>query len=148
MRYAALVMILGASICCAEDACPWMNTATAAGILGGNVTFSFAHASESNDDGACRFVHNSARLSVDVKAQAAPYRLQCGAHSTPLKAIGNEAVACSVEEKIGMTIEKVVGRVRDRVFVIGISITDHGTSRDTLREKARAAAEVVSGNLF
>jgi hypothetical protein len=73
---------------------------------------------------------------------------RCGALGTPLKAIGNEAMACDLREKSGRVAEQVVGRVRDRVFVIDLRIGDRSITQAALREKAETAAEIVAGNLF
>jgi hypothetical protein len=43
---------------------------------------------------------------------------------------------------------RVIGRVRDRIFTIVIRSDDASFTPDGLREKARAAAEHVAGNLF
>jgi len=53
----------------------------------------------------------------------------------PLKAIGTEALACR-----GETGEQVVGRVRDRAFLVRITTND--------REKVRKVAEMVAGSMF
>jgi hypothetical protein len=61
----------------------------------------------------------------------------------PLKAIGNEALACSDDHA-----ELVVGRVRDRAFLVRLGTNDHSTQPSALREKARRVAEQVAGILF
>jgi len=53
----------------------------------------------------------------------------------PLKAIGSEALACR-----GEAGEQVVGRVRDRAFLVRITAND--------REKVRKVAEMVAGSMF
>jgi hypothetical protein len=53
----------------------------------------------------------------------------------PLKAIGSEALACR-----GEAGEQVVGRVRDRAFLVRITTND--------REKVRKVAEMVAGSMF
>jgi hypothetical protein len=44
--------------------------------------------------------------------------------------------------------ERVVGRVRDRAFVVRISTNDRSAQSGALREKARKVAEQVAGILF
>jgi hypothetical protein len=133
--------LLIATACRAEDACPYLNAATAAGVLGGAVV---SH----NSPDLCVFTHDSSELRIEVVTAAPPYKLSCGANPTPLKAIGNEAVACSVEEKNGRVAEQVSGRVRDHVFLVRLFTADRSLSRTTLRDKARSIAEQVAGILF
>lgn len=59
----------------------------------------------------------------------------------PLNAIGNEAVACATHGR-----EQVVGRVRDQLFTI--RLTMKGFNEEAISEKGRLVAEQVSGNLF
>jgi hypothetical protein len=66
------------------------------------------------------------------------YLARCHSPSEPLKAIGNKAVACSDEGA-----EQVIGRVRNRAFIIRIK-----TPGRDLREKSRKVAEQVAGILF
>lgn len=140
MRYAALVLLLGAFAGRAEEACPWINAATAAGVLGGTVT-------SNNDGSTCLFTHSSSQLVVKVQTASLPYKLNCEPNPTSLKAIGNEAVACSNEGSNNVQkIEQVAGRVRDRVFLVKLLSND--IPRASLREKARSVAELVAGNLF
>ena len=126
----------------AADRCPWMNAATAGGLLGGEVTFQVTHPSAIADDASCAFERKQgdavSTLKIEVttmqsaKSDFRSYLAQCPS-GTRLTAIGNEAVQC------GAT---VVGRVRDRAFVVRVSNTDDAP------EKARKAAEHVAGTLF
>ena len=110
------------------------------------------------DDACCTFVRQSGstagELQIDVRTMNEPakefgaFTARCGASGTPLKAIGNEAIACSVNDKSGRLFEQVVGRVRDRAFVIRLSLKDPLLTEDAVREKARKVAEQVAGNLF
>jgi hypothetical protein len=116
------------------------------------------YASKGLDDADCVFVRQpdpaAGGLQIDVRTMSEPrkefsaYAARCGAHATPLKAIGNEAAACTVSEKAGQISEQVVGRVRDRAFVVRLSINDSSMTQSLLREKARKVAEQVAGNLF
>jgi len=55
----------------------------------------------------------------------------------PLKAIDNQADACSHEGKRSWTAEQVVGTVRDRAFLVRIATNDRSATAKTLRGKAR-----------
>ena len=138
IRYAAMILLLPAA-CRAEESCPWLNAATAGGVLGGEVT---SHI----DGNICVFTHNSSQLRIEVQAVNLPYKASCEPNPTPLKAIGNEGLACSVDDKSGSISEQVVGRVRDRAFFI--RLTSNNIARAALREKARSVAEQVAGILF
>jgi len=84
----------------------------------------------------------------DPASEFARFAARCGAHADPLKAIGNEAAACSLNGKGAELLEQVVGRVRERAFVIRLSVNDSSLTQSMLREKCRKAAELVAGNLF
>jgi hypothetical protein len=74
---------------------------------------------------------------------------QCGSDPAPVQAIGNEAVLCSPDEgKSGKRAAQLVGRVRNRIFIVLLSTTDSSTALSVLREKARTVGEQVAGNLF
>lgn len=121
-----------------------MNAATAAGLLGGDVSTRFLPG-KTKDDGQCAFtrISNSAvmlRIQVALmnlpKTQFAAYVAMCGRDATSMKAIGNEAVACRSDRQ-----EKIVGRVRDQAFVITLRSPNK-------KESSKKAAEIVAGNLF
>jgi len=139
----AIALFLPA-LAAAEDLCTWMNAATAGGYLDGKVHFTVTPTS-------CEFVtasdgHESA-LRIEVQPVTAPHA-QCSPSATPLKAIGNEAVACTYEGKSGWIAEQVIGRVRDQAFLVRISTNDRGAPPPILRDKVRRAAEQVAGILF
>lgn len=141
-------------LCQNEQTCPWMNAATAGGVLGGTVTSTVTRSSKNKDDATCFFARSSYDLEVSVQTMTAPAKdfanliSACGSSAMPLKAIGNEAVTCRFDRKDGGAGEQVIGRVRDRAFVIRISANDRSATADSLREKARTVAEQVAGNLF
>jgi len=87
------------------------------------------------------------RTLMEPKKQYAAYAAKCGTNATPLKAVGNEASSCLLESKPGQTVEMIVGRVRDRVFVLRID-TNEKSERAVLDEKVRRAADIIAGNLF
>jgi hypothetical protein len=142
-RIAALSLCLPL-MAAAEERCPWLNAATAGGVLGGSVQVTVTPAS-------CEFVRKAGAqettLRIEVTAASAP-NAHCGPGAKPLKAIGNEAAACSYEGKAGWMAEQVVGRVRDQAFVVRIGTNDRSAMAKTLREKARNVAEQVAGILF
>jgi hypothetical protein len=133
MRCIALLLFIAAAGR-AENSCPFLNAATADGVLGGEV------ASHVSGD-TCIFTRNSSELRIEVQTVRLPYKPNCSPSPTPLNAIGNEAVAC---EKPGS--DQVAGRVRDRAFYV--RLTSNDLSRTALREKARSVAEQVAGILF
>jgi len=143
-------------MCAAEETCPWMNAATAGGLLGGDVTATVNSSDKSKEDATCDFVHRQGplvqELMIEVRTMAAPgkdlanFLVRCE-KATPLKAIGNEAVVCDVS-KPGEIVEQVVGRVRERAFVIRATSDDPRAAQTSFREKAIKAAEQVAGNLF
>ena len=136
----ALALILLAIPALAADQCPWLNSATAVGILGGQVQTAVTPT-------ACEFTRPAAVLRIEVTSAAVPHT-QCPRKSESLKAIGNEANACAYEGKPGWLGEQVTGRVRDQAFLVRVSTSDPHAAPKTLREKARNIAEQVAGFLF
>ena len=136
------VFVVLAAACQAEEACPWLNAATAGGVLGGGSvqTQITPH--------ACSFVSRHGELRIEVETMAATYPDRCSGAAEQLKAIGNEAAACAVESKDGRIAEQVAGGVRDQAFVITVSTDDRSVSRNLLRDRTRKVAEQVAGNLF
>jgi hypothetical protein len=153
-----LAMLMPA-VCHAQAMCPWINGATARGIVGGAVAAT-VKISE-HGFGICNFsrqqkaaVHElriSVNLMTDVPKQFPIYLAQCPPKSTPLPAIGNEAVMCSIQGKGDEYAEIVVGRVRDQAFVVSVSSSiqnDPSMTQETRRERASLVAEQVAGILF
>ena len=164
-RTVALLSLLFLAICMpsrseAKENCPWLNEATAGGTLQGPVTSTVTHPSNNKDDATCEFIHRDGSVTTGLRIEVATiggapgafaaYVARCGQDSVPLKAIGNEAVACSVDDrnKKGWVFEQVVGRVRDRAFTVRISSNAASPERGALREAARKIAEQVAGFLF
>ncbi len=146
-------------LCHAQAKCPWLNEATAGGILGGAVTLT-ANVNPQGD-GSCEFSHqqgsviHALRISVetmtDIPGQFPAHLAQCVSKSTPLRTIGNETVECSADDQSGQYAEQVVGRVRDHAFAILLSTSsssDRSMTPEMRRERAHLAAEQVSGILF
>src|SRR5208283_281442 len=101
----------------AEPSCPWLNAATAGGVLEGPVHVT---ATKNGEDATCEFARQNSpeKLRIEVvtmgaaRAELAAYKAQCSAPVTPLRSIGSDAVACRIEAKAGEAAEQVVGRVR------------------------------------
>ncbi len=76
---------------------------------------------------------------------------RCITTSEPLRAIGNEAIACAWDERRNLYSARVIGRVRNQVFTITLSTTqknDPILPREMLRTRILIVAEQVSGNLY
>lgn len=86
-------------------------------------------------------------MRIEVGPANAPHA-QCGSPAEQLRAIGNEAQACTYQGKPGWIAEQVVGKVRDQAFLVRISTKDQSAAPKILREKARKIAEQVAGILF
>jgi len=151
-----------AANCHATNNCPWLNEATAGGLLGGDAVGDFIAASASAAQPAvCTFTQTGAnftrtlRITVEVtpdthaRVQAAAQ--PCGKNVTPMQAIGNEASMCTIENRNAAPEQLVVGRVRDQLFTISFTTTlkdDPILTRAALKDRAYTAAEQVAGNLF
>lgn len=161
MWIAAGVFSLLAINCNAQSPCPWLNAATASGVLGGSAS------TEVNNTGAntgvCVFRFqdgtqtNTLRISV-IKAdkpenagkEMLPYESKCTTPGQPQKGVGNEAILCAsdTDKSIG---ELVVGRVRDNIFTVAIYAgagNQPATAKDALAENAGEIAKQVAGILF
>ena len=147
------------AVCHGQAKCPWINEATASGILGGAVTVTVKVTDQTT--GTCVFsrkkgavVHQlriSVNLMSDFSRQFPSYLAQCPPKSSPLRAIGNEAVMCSIQGKAGHYGEIVVGRVRNQAFVVSVSSSvrdDPTMTQEMRREKVSLVSEQVSGILF
>lgn len=126
MARVALLLLLPA-LAFAADQCPWLAAATAGGALGGEITRVTV-----KPDG-CVFTRRGAELSLELGKDYKAFAARCGANATPLKGIGNEAVACG---------NIVASRVREQAFVVTIQASGD------YREKVRKIAELVAGFLF
>lgn len=136
----------------AEPICPWLNAATAGGFLQGPVHVAVT---KNGEDVTCEFTRETSadKLRIEVVAmgpsreQLTAYKAQCEAPLAPLRAIGNEAVACAVTTKKEEIAEQVVSRVRTQAFLVRLTVGS-GVSHATLREKTTKVAEQVAGILF
>jgi len=148
------------SACMAKNNCPWINEATASGLLGGNAEGAFIETTPrqpadctftQQDSGVMRTLRITVEQSGDPRRQLSAVSSLCGPNSTPVRAIGNEAMMCSLEGRNSLHGTFLAGRVRDRVFTITLSTTlknDPLFTQDSLQAKIHIAAEQVSGNLF
>jgi hypothetical protein len=145
------------ALCAASENCPWLNAATAAGALKGSVTFTVTHPAADKTDATCEFVHREgavlSKLQIEVETMKDPsrefasYTAKCGRNATPLRAIGNEALLCSLRSKSQYS-EQVVSRVRERAFLVRVSSNSPGPERTELLDKSQKIAEQVAGFLF
>jgi hypothetical protein len=146
------------AICHASEICPWLNSATAGGFLEGTVASTVTHPSPNKYDATCEFIRHEGKLvrelRIDVRTMKDPaldfgsFTSQCGPDATPLRAIGNEALVCSLHGKKKQVSEQVVSRVRERAFIVRVSSNARPPEPDALREKARRISEQVAGSLF
>jgi hypothetical protein len=145
------------AMCAASENCPWLNAATAAGVLKGSVTFTVTHPRENQADATCEFVHQEgdtvSKLQIQVDTMKNPSReflsfsAKCGQNATPLRAIGNEALVCSLRGKNQFS-EQVVSRVRERALIVKMSSNLPPTAESDLGERTQKIAEQVAGFLF
>jgi hypothetical protein len=164
MRYLTLALFVlltpRPALCQANVGCPWLNVATASGVLRSSENGTMATLSQGSK-AACSFVYHDATASRELRitmelvqdpSQALTgYKARCSGIASPLQAIGNEAVTCAADTKGQANGEQVIGRVRNQVFTVTITTSvrnDPSMSRDELREKTRNIAEQVAGALF
>ena len=143
----------------AQEACPWVNQATAASALDATVEMAITHPNaDHKGDVACDFVKQQGgttrELHIEVRTitkagnEYAAAIAQCVSKPVALKAMGNEALTCNLDAN-KQRIEQAVGRVRDHVFIIQIKTNEPAwATQDALREKVYKVAEITAGNLF
>jgi hypothetical protein len=83
------------------EICPWLNAATAGGVLGAAVTGTVSHENANRDDAACEFIqvrgHHPSELHIGVltvdapRSEFASRAAECGSDATPLNAIGQRS---------------------------------------------------------
>jgi hypothetical protein len=159
MRLGVLLLTIAClpSLVDAAETCPWLNAATAGGVLGGTVASVTVKRPPKGDDASCEFARRQGSLTLDLRIEVenmlspakdfAAYAARCHSAAVPLKAIGNEALACSDDNAEGLA-EQVIGRVRDRAFRVRISTSNRSAQPGALRDNARKIAEQVAGILF
>lgn len=155
----ALCVVAGAARAMAANHCAWLNEATASGLLGGDAVGDTSAAAgqptvctfTQMTDGVKRTLRITVEVAPDAHDRVAALMLGCVTDGFPLKAIGNEAAACTADDRKGVMGERVVGRVRDQVFTITLSSSlknDPVLTREALKSRIYTAAEQVAGNLF
>ena len=164
MRYLTLALFVllapRAVLCQANVGCPWLNVATASGVLRSSESGTMATLSRGSRE-VCSFIYHDATASRELRitmeqvqdpSQAmTAYKARCSGASSPLQAIGNEAATCAADTKGHADGEQVIGRVRNQVFTVTITTSarnDPSMSRDELKEKASDIAEQVAAALF
>jgi hypothetical protein len=151
-------LLLGPVICQGQVRCPWLNVATASGVLNGPASLEVKKVAE--DETVCLFRYEKEGtayvLQISVKSQQpvgngkALDLSQCTSAGAPLRAIGNEAILCADDRKSNRG-DEVIGRVRDSFFRVAISTSSRNDSlmtREVLEERVRSIAEQVAGALF
>lgn len=158
-----LLILLGALLApgaAAAASCPWLNEATASGLLGADATGVYAPAA-AGQPAVCTFTEVNSRSprTLQIRVETAPdaharlmaLNSSCADAASPLAAIGNEAVTCSAAEHRDKPAERAIGRVRDQVFTITLTSSgkqDDVLTRDELQMRIGTAAEQVAGNLY
>lgn len=153
----ALCLMFMPTVCHAQQTCVWLNDATAGGFLEGPVTSTVTSGKASNDM-TCEFVRQDARiftkLRIEVDTVGKPQEIfasdaaHCGKNPTPIIAVGNEAMVCSRKEKHHAITEHLIGRVRDRIFLLDITSNAPHPDEAVLRDKAEKISQQVAGILF
>jgi hypothetical protein len=153
------IILLGSVECRAEVLCPWLNAATAAGVLGGEVQLSVSGVTPLGD-ATCDFVlkqsastslHITVHTMSQIAADYAAFVAQCGGTFVPLRGIGNEAGQCVPDRNRTQEGERIVGRVRDRAFLIAVRRSPPASpvaSKQGLSDETRNLAEQIAGALF
>jgi hypothetical protein len=162
MRGALLAVLLAAlpAVAHAANNCPWINEATASGLMGGDAVGVYTDPAPAQS-AVCTFVQSEAGITRILRItvmETAEFRSVfdteskvCVTLGAPLIAIGNEAIVCSGDDRKKLYAERVVGRVRNQVFTITLSTSrkdDSILTRSELKARILTAAEQVSGNLF
>lgn len=157
VRLLLLGIIVAPAISQAETPCPWLNGATAAGVLGGPASLKMQSTAAEE---ICLFQYQKGNTSYDLQilvadidhsaigGASAPSR--CQSQAIPLKGVGNEATMCGVDCG-SFHGERVTGHVRDKKFVIrlGSSVKkDPAMTNEILQLKVKGIAEQVAGSLF
>jgi hypothetical protein len=160
LAFAVLGAFFTPELLLSEVQCPWLNAATAAGVLGGDVQASALPLTLQGDT-TCDFkrIEHSAvfSLTITVHTMSLPskdfstYLTQCTGTAVRLKGIGNEAIQCVSSSKLSNGEEQIIGRVRERAFIIDLKrgSTKQSTANQVgLSDEARNIAEQVAGALF
>ena len=121
-NYAAYLLIVSATIATAQqpETCPWFSSGSAQAVLGGPVSFHFQ--TEQNGQSLCEFTSQSGEDTKMLRILVGKTdRHLCPPESTPLKALGNEAMQCRRADQQGHPWDVIAGRMRDIFFVVTTS---------------------------
>jgi hypothetical protein len=152
-------LLLSPAVGLAAVHCPWLNAPTASWLLGGEVQISVTPP-DPQGDVTCDFSSGQAStvstLHIAVHTMDTPSRdfesffAQCGGTRLPLRAIGTDAVQCVPKNGSGTGEEQIIGRVRERAFILTIHRSGIAppTPKDGLREDTRNIAGQIAGTLF
>ncbi|MBW4039559.1 MAG: hypothetical protein HIU91_11925 [Acidobacteria bacterium] len=160
-----IIVVAGFSLlsgtCGAQSTCPWLNAATASGVLAGPATVEVNNTGAGTGSCVFRLLNGASddtlRIAVtkadhaeDPGGDMKPYESGCTSPKASLRAIGNEAVLCASNKGLARS-ELVVGRVRANIFTVDINTgTGNGSqaTRDVLAAKVEEIARQVAGALF
>lgn len=146
--------------CHGQNLCPWLNVATASGVLGGPATMTVDKTDDHTETCVFRSQASPAAdvLRISVTTVADPqnadqelfsHKNRCASSVVPLKAVGNGAILCTTETARSRGAE-VIGRVRNSIF--SIEIHSHSrrsdATRNLLKENIEEVANQVAGALF
>jgi hypothetical protein len=179
LAYTSLAIAVAACVPASANAenCAWLNAATAGGILGVEASvkiepiaehltpdqMSARQISGARPDAICTFVSEKsspgAQLQIavhtmtDIHAEFPRFTAACGKDTASLRAVGNEAIECSEKDDNHNRIEKVIGRTRDRAFLLTWTIPGpedgpNAMTQEAIREKMRNLSEQIAGSLF
>ncbi len=146
--------------CHGQNLCPWLNVATASGVLDGPAILTVDKTDDHTETCLFRSQTGSSAdlLSISVTTVAdlqnadqelVSHEKRCAASVVPLKAVGNEAVLCTADTARSRGVQ-VIGRVRNRIFTVEIRTrsTRSEATRNLLEEKIEEVANQVAGVLF
>lgn len=149
IRVALLALFATAVGYAAGAACPYLNSETAGGVLGGTVQVTVTPGPSNSGDAVCEFKRESgtATLRIEVKTMTnwrtgfPTFLAQCGPHPDTLRGIGNEAQGCGA----GKSSYQILSRVRGQSILVRVTSAE---LPERMREQARKIAEAVAGFLF
>jgi hypothetical protein len=128
--------------------------------LGGEVQSTMSNVTPQGD-ATCHFTRrqdaSNLTLTIDVHTMTLPskdfptYLAQCGGTLLPVKAVGNEAFQCVSKGSSTNGEEQVIGRVRDRAFILTVnanSTRQPAPAKAGLSQETRNLSEQIAGALF
>jgi hypothetical protein len=155
----ALAVTFVASLHChAQSLCPWINAATAEGVLDVKVKASVQETPGKDTNCIFKSVDTNGTRSLVVEVHDIGDRekgyseaeSKCTSAPTPVRGLGNEAFECVADHSDSHAM-MIIGRVREKLFVVSVIMTgriDRGLTAASLEDKVTIAAGQVVGNLF